>query len=524
MPLDPSIPLSVRPPEATVSPFQSLGALMQMRGQASEIALRQAQAQQAAAQTANIQAQEEDRQRKLRDQQQLQSIAKDTFLAGGGWSDVFKKAKTEGTISPETIMEAETNYGKQVEQTAKARNEELTGHVKAIDTLTPALQSILDAPNTVDKNAQYQGFRARSMANPDQNIRDVAQKYLPDTWNDEQAKQLIAMGLGTKDLLQAGINRQKETREAATSAAELPGKQATSEKEVLQLGILKKALAQINSDPQSGPSVIDTILPPTLDATANNAYKTAYAQAAATDKPLESMNAVITAAAAHAAALSPQKRAIEVQQDVAKAKAIAPIETQRAVTTAVATEKAKAALAPGYLAGIQDPALQHQIAQQYGAANVEYQGKVADAQRLQNLVQAAEGGNQAAAAMLKTAEVRELVNRVNTTELSAAGGGSVARRIENYFSTGFTGVPIKDTLNDFKQFSNLVLDAAKRGYGGKVAGFNALGAKIPTEPPSMPATAAPTGGSGKIRARDPQGKLHEAPAGTALPAGWKLEP
>lgn len=30
--------------------------------------------------------------------------------------------------------------------------------------------------------------------------------------------------------------------------------------------------------------------------------------------------------------------------------------------------------------------------------------------------------------------------------------------------------------------------------------------------------------SGKIRARDPQGHLHEASAGTALPPGWKLEP
>lgn len=35
-------------------------------------------------------------------------------------------------------------------------------------------------------------------------------------------------------------------------------------------------------------------------------------------------------------------------------------------------------------------------------------------------------------------------------------------------------------------------------------------------------TAAPTGGV--IRARDPQGKLHEAKAGTPLPAGWTLEP
>lgn len=31
------------------------------------------------------------------------------------------------------------------------------------------------------------------------------------------------------------------------------------------------------------------------------------------------------------------------------------------------------------------------------------------------------------------------------------------------------------------------------------------------------------GATGPIRARDPQGKLHEAPAGTKLPAGWKAE-
>jgi len=35
--------------------------------------------------------------------------------------------------------------------------------------------------------------------------------------------------------------------------------------------------------------------------------------------------------------------------------------------------------------------------------------------------------------------------------------------------------------------------------------------------------SSPTGASGVIRARDPQGTLHEAPAGTALPPGWKLE-
>ena len=34
----------------------------------------------------------------------------------------------------------------------------------------------------------------------------------------------------------------------------------------------------------------------------------------------------------------------------------------------------------------------------------------------------------------------------------------------------------------------------------------------------------PTPSSGTMRARDPQGKLHEAPLGTPLPVGWTVEP
>jgi hypothetical protein len=39
----------------------------------------------------------------------------------------------------------------------------------------------------------------------------------------------------------------------------------------------------------------------------------------------------------------------------------------------------------------------------------------------------------------------------------------------------------------------------------------------------MPNRGPQGGGSNMIQARDAQGKLHQAPAGTALPAGWKLE-
>lgn len=48
----------------------------------------------------------------------------------------------------------------------------------------------------------------------------------------------------------------------------------------------------------------------------------------------------------------------------------------------------------------------------------------------------------------------------------------------------------------------------------RTAGSNAAAAQPVVPPPAPSAT---------IRARDPQGKLHKAPAGTPLPAGWKLE-
>ena len=41
---------------------------------------------------------------------------------------------------------------------------------------------------------------------------------------------------------------------------------------------------------------------------------------------------------------------------------------------------------------------------------------------------------------------------------------------------------------------------------------------------ALPGDKAAAKAGGTIKARDPQGQLHEAPAGTALPAGWKLEP
>jgi hypothetical protein len=52
--------------------------------------------------------------------------------------------------------------------------------------------------------------------------------------------------------------------------------------------------------------------------------------------------------------------------------------------------------------------------------------------------------------------------------------------------------------------------------------INVIRGRLGASPQESPEPGGGTQG-GMIRARDPQGKLHEAPAGTALPQGWTLE-
>lgn len=47
--------------------------------------------------------------------------------------------------------------------------------------------------------------------------------------------------------------------------------------------------------------------------------------------------------------------------------------------------------------------------------------------------------------------------------------------------------------------------------------------KLPAKGATTPQAKAQGGGGGVIYARDPQGKLHQAPAGTALPKGWTIQ-
>jgi hypothetical protein len=119
MALDPSIPLSFKAPEPA-SPLASIGQLMQMRGLASEVALRGAQTEQAQANTTDIQAQAQGRQRDLADQQTLQQAMGDAdhpeYKAAAAKGDF---SFLDGKVQPASQLKfATAQLGKIKEQAA----------------------------------------------------------------------------------------------------------------------------------------------------------------------------------------------------------------------------------------------------------------------------------------------------------------------------------------------------------------------------------------------------------------------
>lgn len=77
------------------------------------------------------------------------------------------------------------------------------------------------------------------------------------------------------------------------------------------------------------------------------------------------------------------------------------------------------------------------------------------------------------------------------------------------------------TLDQIISAANILKKDMTSRHGAYADEINQIQSRIGGKPAAEATPAAPK--AGNIRARDPQGKLHEAPAGTALPSGWTLE-
>lgn len=484
MPIDPSIPLQAQPVQVP-NLLNSAAQLMGLRNSVTEQALRQAQIQQANAVTADTQAQAQQRARDVADNNTIQEAmgdsAKYKAIAQGDYSSIL------GKVAPSAIDSLETKrlafIDKKLTQSKESNENEQSARTAIANGIDGLLQfKNPDGTTNFDAiNDQLQNF----ISGHAENFRTLG--IDPSTMGaqqitDEKGLNAFKSHLGVEhELTQIALERQKEQAAIAASGATAAnetaqGKKADTDREEKQLIIdqVKKSLT-----PQAGQHPVDAVLDPKVDPQANVSFKAEYDNTPLSfgDNPNAGKEAVLQRAAAHAAALSPTSRQKKVDD---------------AVSVQTAVERAKAAMAPGVLGAIADPAVRSEVMRQADKAENDYATKAGDADRLLAGVQAARSGNQAAASMLTMQEVRSIVSRVTQQEVAQAGGASVARRVDNAFSKGWDGVPSEATLKDLEDFANVSKKAAAntrtnalgtldKNYGSK---FGAVGASSTTNPDS----------------------------------------
>lgn len=509
------------------SPLTTLGQLANLRSQQTENMLRQQQISASQQQQDLIAQETAQKQRDVRDQNTVQSLVKNPANAadfGAGKLDFLT-----GQISPEYQNKLQEGVSKAHKEKSLASVEDLKLDSQHLQDATDSLFGInqIYAKDPVAGAAAYTSAR--------QLLIDKGNRYAmkaPAEIHSADELQAAEAGLG----MTAGITSKALALKEAQAKNDLTAAQSTdaaakaresgvkADKDQFDLDLMKGATngsqdAAIDQRFAGNPDAAQAA----KDAFRSNIPAGVKAATDAVNKVYEDR----VGEAAKAKSLVPGKvaeQAALLPGQVREAGARASAEIGPHIAQAVGTQKALAAQSPDAFAGIVDSSARHSAENELDKTAKDYTDKLGASQQLLDTIHAAQAGNKAAPGVIPIEQVRSVLSngRVNQAELRGVSSqaGSLMDRIEGWVNKSTKGEPIPpDILRDTASLATIQQQAARRGYDAGIQRLKTRGVDVSK-------IAAPTisGGGGNIRARDPQGKLHEAPAGTALPAGWKLEP
>ena len=222
------IPLQVQTPQPA-SPLQTVGGLMQLRSQITENALRQASAARMQAETADVQAQAQQRQRDLQSMTEAQNLLKDPTVrkqfAGGDYT-----ALAEAGITP-TVAKNFTDWYTGLREKSLSIDERTAKlHADQRALLAKGLMGL--DPNDDDAAAsQYSGF----IQNFSKDAPEVAKQF-PQNIPPQQIRKSIQDLTVTNGVAQSILEeraKQKQTA-AQTGASEAATAKTNLETQLLQ--------------------------------------------------------------------------------------------------------------------------------------------------------------------------------------------------------------------------------------------------------------------------------------------------
>ncbi len=449
------------------SPVQTIGSLMQMRGQVAEVAYKQAQAEQARQNALDIKAQADQRNRDLADQNTIQEMLKDPsaapLLAKGDTSPL------NGKVSPVNQQKFAENQLGVIAKHATVDTSTLENRSKALDLLTKGLASFRVNPDLDTTNSQLPGFIQQHIKDGTFQMAGIDPSQLQQQFSSLDQLDHAEAGLGLlKGVTDAALATKKEQAGITETTAKGNQAQADADMKAFELDLMKKNVA--GGQGQGYESSVAGLIDKTK-------YPDAYTHALAAANNAASGADVRVPGAANKAAAEAVKDIYEkevmpylpstVKGKADSAAAIANAEIPSRVSAAVAVEKAKIPL---------EMSMRQQTAgaTEYEKSLASLSSAAADASRIHNLIQAAQSGNKAAPGLIPLAELRQYVNRVNQSELrNVQGAGSLADKVEGWVTGHTEGQPIPpDILQATDQLASLQLQNAEQKHVGEVSAVN----------------------------------------------------
>jgi hypothetical protein len=464
--------LELRPPPPD-NPLATLAQMGQIQAQRQEMQQRAALAP---VQLQTAQLQQQQLQQQITSQRAIANALRD-WDPNTPVTSILPAAIKGGAMGND-VLAFQQHIAEMRQKNAAASKEELETSLKKHDELRGTVDSIIQSPPE-NKQQLWQAYLPRMESELDQ-----TDPRLPPTYPGDE----LASVIRNSHAAASALSKEALERSQAGEAAQR-GKQAGAEAKVkeIQAQVEQAQLDHYHTLIQT-PAALAAYVSKSVNPQENPQEFQAALSEAQQQADLKGINAVVEK---HGQNIREREKTIATETDPR----VLAARTQQSVNTAVATEKAKAALSPDLFAGIIDPAAKSRAISSWDAAEKEYRQKESDAQRLQEFVTAARSGNQAAAGLVPLAEIRQIISqRINQQEIQMAGGGvSVGRKLENFVSSKVQGRPSEDTLNDIDSLSNIMLSAGKRTYSGNMLRLKKLGYKGSLEPDELP-TQKPAAG------------------------------
>jgi len=450
---------------------------MQLRGQMAEIPLRLAQAEHARQQAAREALVTEQKQRHMQDESTLKEMMADPTIApkiaAGDTSPLF------GKVQDDFRQKIEENTAKIHQAAALASKDDLANRSTALNALAEGIQGLGEDPASI--NANLSAFKANPAnallfknagidPNAIPNVNDVSDLK---KW---EAGVGVAQAVTNKALAfkEKQAETEKKITDAATAAVEAPVKKAIAEATLTDQGLLTPEQRAVE------------------DARKATEQHQADAFALEQKRFVESQRHNRAEEGLSAARLAKEK-----DDD----KILSPVE---AATLGVAYGTTKQQAAKMNL----QPSTAAQNTVAAYAARIRNASDELDRLDVNMYERNAPNFMNTAKGQQFDQAQRDFINAVLRRESGAViNSGEFDNAYKQYIpKTGDS----PEVLQQKKNNRELQFAAFKRASG------NAY--QDPAE------TIKKANAGTTIRARDPQGKLHEAPAGTPLPPGWKAEP